>query len=400
MSSRENRKKLIQSIEEKRGSKLITYITSDRPGLCAQITSEIVPIIHEHILAINQTERKHLDLLIYSRGGESDVPWAIISMFREYTAGGSFDVLIPFRAHSAATVISLGADEIVMTKKAELGPIDATMASGPYNPREPDNNQILPIPVEDVMGYFSLMEKIGCERPDEKMQGFNLITNHIHPLALGNVNRLFEETKLVAFRLLSTRSVPFSEDKNHEIIRKLSSETYSHSHAICRTEAKKYIGLNQVKNAEDSNIDSELWELYKEYKELFEFENPFRPEEYIIVNGLVEHTWKNLKLACVESLNRFDIYEQDIHTKKLKQVPPQIQLNLNNFTFPTVNLPNLPKGITSEMINTIVSQIVNQTINESLNQAVLTATQQLVSSLPDAGFQNTVSNGRWKMEDD
>ncbi len=400
MSSRERRKELIKRIEEKRDSKLITYITSDRPGLSAQIASEIVPIIHEHILAINQKERKRLDLLIYSRGGESDAPWAIISMFREYSEGGSFNVLIPYRAHSAATVISLGADEIVMTKKAELGPIDATMASGPYNPREPGNNQILPIPVEDVMGYFSLMEKIGCERPDEKMQGFNLITNHIHPLALGNVNRLLEETKLVAFRLLSTRSIPFSEDKNHEIIRKLSSETYSHSHAIGRTEAKKYIGLTQVKNAEELNIDDELWELYKEYKELFEFENPFKPEEHIIVNGSEEYTWENLKLACVESLNRFDIYEQDIRTKRLKQVPPQIQLNLSNIGFPVVNFPNLPNGITQEMINAFISQVINQTINESLNQAVQIATQQLISSMPDVGFQNTVFNSGWKTGED
>lgn len=48
-------------------------------------------------------------------------------MFREYSKQGSFSVLTPYRAHSAATVISLGADEIIMTEKSELGPIDITL---------------------------------------------------------------------------------------------------------------------------------------------------------------------------------------------------------------------------------------------------------------------------------
>ncbi|MBC8520768.1 MAG: hypothetical protein H8D26_02075 [Methanomicrobia archaeon] len=216
--SRKNRKKIIQEIEKKRDSKVIAYVTSDRLGLSVQIAGDVVSLIHEHILGLKEEERLKLDLFLYSRGGQSDVPWTIVSMFREFSQKGSFSVLMPYRAHSGATVIALGADEIVMTKKAELGPIDITIGSGPYNPTEKDSNQRLPISVEDVTGYFSLLEKVGCERPDEKMKGFELLTNHVHPLALGTVSRLLEETKLVALRLLSTRADPFSEEENHEIM--------------------------------------------------------------------------------------------------------------------------------------------------------------------------------------
>lgn len=72
-------------------------------------------------------------------------------MFREYSQKGSFSVLIPYRAHSAATVIALGADEIVMTKKAELGPIDITIGSGPYNPTEKDTH---------IRGYLSQLRML------------------------------------------------------------------------------------------------------------------------------------------------------------------------------------------------------------------------------------------------
>ena len=299
-SDRSKRKELIEKIEQKRGSKVITYITSDRVNLAVPIAGDVISIIHEHLLLIPKEKREKIDLFIYSRGGQADVPWALVSMCRQYVEDGTFNVLVPYRAHSAATVISLGADEIIMTKKAELGPIDATMGNGPYNPKENGSNQRLPIAVEDVTGYFSLMEKIGCQRPDEKMRGFELLTTNVHPLALGTINRLLEETKLVAFRLLSTRKTAFNEAKNHEIIKRLSSEVYSHSHAICRNEAKKWIGLDQVKDAESEEIDELMWDLYKEYRDLFQLETPFATEQYLVSNQLNEHTFTDLNLACVE----------------------------------------------------------------------------------------------------
>jgi hypothetical protein len=399
--SKENRKKIIQEIEKKRNSKVIAYVTSDRPDLSALIAGDVVSLVHEHILALKEEERAKLDLFIYSRGGQSDVPWSIVSMFREFSQKGSFSVLIPYRAHSAATVIALGADEIVMTKKAELGPIDITMGSGPYNPTEKDSNQRLPISVEDVTGYFSLLEKVGCERPDEKMKGFELLTNHVHPLALGTVSRLLEETKLVALRLLSTRADPFSEEENHEIMRRISSEVYSHNHAISRTEAVKYIGLKQVKSAEEEDIDiaDELWALYGEYKELFHFEDPFKPEEYLISDNLEEYTWTDLNLACVESLKRFDICKKSMRVKRLRQVPPTINLNLTNLNLPAINIPNLPPNVSQEQINAIVQQVVSAVIQQSLNDAVQVAVQQLIKSLPQAGFERFAFNSGWKREE-
>lgn len=396
--SRKNRKKLIREIERKRNSKVIAYVTSDRPDLSALIAGDVVSLIHEHILALKEEERAKLDLFIYSRGGQSDVPWSIVSMFREFSQKGSFSVLIPYRAHSAATVIALGADEIVMTKKAELGPIDITMSSGPYNPTEKDSNQRLPISVEDVTGYFSLLEKVGCERPDEKMKGFELLTNHVHPLALGTVSRLLEETKLVALRLLSTRADPFSEEENHEIMRRISSEVYSHNHAISRTEAVKYLGLKQVKSAEEIDIADELWALYEEYNELFQFADPFKPEEYLISNKLEEYTWTDLNLACVESLKRFDICKKSMRVKRLRQVPPTINLNLTNLNLPAINIPNLPPNVSQEQINAIVQQVVSGVIQQSLNDAAQVAVQQLIKSLPQVGFEHFAFNTGWKKE--
>jgi len=395
--SRGNRKEIIKEIEKKLGSKFIAYITSDRPGLSVQIAGDVVSLIHEHILSLKESQRSKLAFFIYSRGGQSDIPWTIVSMFREYSQKGSFSVLIPYRAHSAATVIALGADEIVMTKKAELGPIDITIGSGPYNPTEKDSNQRLPISVEDVTGYFSLLKKVGCERPEEKMKGFELLSNKVHPLALGTVSRLLEETKQVALKLLSTRADPFSEEENQEIIRRIS-EVYSHEHTISRTEAIKYIGLKQIKTAEAVGIADELWTLYEEYKKLFQIDEHFKPEEYLVSSGLEEHTWTDLNLACVESLKRLDICKQSLRVKRLRKVPPQVNLNLSDLHLPPINIPNLPPNISQQNIQRLVQQIVSSVVQRSLNNAVQISVDQLVKSLPHAGFEHFAFGSGWKKE--
>lgn len=395
--SRDKRKELIKLIEEKRKSKVITYVTSDRSNLGVFIFDDAVPILHRHILTTEPKDRARLDLFIYSRGGHSDVPWTIVSMFREYCKDGSFSILIPYRAHSAATVMTMGADEIVMTKKAELGPIDITIHNGPYNPTEKDSSQRLPISVEDVTGYFALLEKVGCERPEEKMRGFEQLTSKVHPLALGTVSRLLQQTELVALRLLNTRSKPFTEERNREIVRRLSSEIYSHSHTISRGEAKQ-LGLEQVVNAEDAKINDEMWNLFEEYRVLFQLDRPFLPEEHLIANNLEENTWDGLNLACIESMDRLDICQKSLRVRKLKQVPPQVSLTLNNIAFPAVNIPSLPAGLAPQDFVKIVEQIVNAQVQPILNNATKLVVDEFLKSLPSAGFEHISFNSGWKEE--
>jgi hypothetical protein len=395
--TREKRRELIAAIEQKRDSKVIAYVTSDRPNLQAFILPDVISIIHDHILALTANGGSKLDLFLYSRGGASDVPWTLVSMFREYCREGSFSVLIPYRAHSAATVIALGADEIVMTKKAELGPIDATNF-GPYNPTESETRNPLPVSVEDVMGYFALLSRLGCERPDEKMRGFEQLTSKVHPLALGAVSRLLEETKLVGLRLLATRAEPFAEEENHEIIRKLSSEVYSHNHAIHRTEAVKSLGLKHVKKAEDAGVNESLWDLYAEYRDLFEFENPFNPEEHLIKNALEEHTWPDLNQMCVESTEKFHVFRKSVKVRRLRQIPPTVNLSLNNVALPAINLPSLPEGLQPQQVALLVQQIANATMQQILNDAVRRAVAELMSSLPIVQFEHVSLDSGWKTE--
>jgi hypothetical protein len=159
--ARKARLELIKEIEHKRDSKILAYVTCGRPGLTVPIEPGALPAIERHVRSLSGRRTKSFDLFLYSRGGDSNFPWSLVSLIRSYMGRRPFNVLIPFRAHSAATVVALGADNIVMTRAAELGPIDATIERGPHNPRDPDNKQRLPISVEDARGYFSFPEPDG-----------------------------------------------------------------------------------------------------------------------------------------------------------------------------------------------------------------------------------------------
>jgi ClpP class serine protease len=66
-----------------------------------------------------------IDLYLYSIGGALEAPWQIISTIRQFCK--KLNILIPYKAYSAATLVAIGADKILMGRKGELGPIDPQM---------------------------------------------------------------------------------------------------------------------------------------------------------------------------------------------------------------------------------------------------------------------------------
>ena len=153
-----------------------------------------------------------------------------------------------------------------------------------------------------------------------------------------------------------------------------------------------------MKNAEDLGIADELWALYEEYRNLFHLEDPFQPEEYLIANDLEEHTWDNLNLACVESVKRVDICKKSERVKRLRKVPPQVNINLSNVNFPTLNIPSLPQSITQQQMDALIQQAAGGAIQQSLSNAVQVAVDQLVKSLPQVGFEHISFNSGWRKE--
>jgi len=309
-----DKKSLIQQIEGLRNSRVITYITCDRQGpVNARIAGDIIPIISRQLRTIDKTP--NIDLFLYSTGGDTMVPWRLVSMIREYC--DKFSVLIPYKAHSAATMISLGADEILMTDLSEISPIDPSTANV-FNPQDPKNPQNkIAISVEDVMAYFDLAKnKFGIKNDAELSAIFNKFVEsnpQIHPLALGNVNRTHNLIRILAKRLLKSHKSPMREEEIEKIVDYFTEKLYSHQYYIGRKEAKEDLGLRTVVNANE-NLSKAMTDLYEEYRKEMELDVLWNPENELGLNTMQNK--KDYKIAFIESWQLSNCYELSIDYKK------------------------------------------------------------------------------------
>ena len=274
--SRADRVPLIEAIQKDRKNHLvISYITSTRAGHEIQIADDAVPLIFEHLEANRDLAKNGVDLFIHSNGGSGTVPWRIVSLIRQYTK--SFAVLVPHHAFSAATLIALGADEIVMHKMGCLGPIDPSVANA-FNPQNPQSlGQLVSISVEDVTAFFKLVkDEVGITHEDELVQAFIALTDKVHPLALGNVQRSHNQSRLMATKLLKLHMDESLEHAIVQLIDNLKSNLFFHGHPINREEAKKDLEL-KITMPVDDNLESKMWELYVQYERELRLSEPFNP---------------------------------------------------------------------------------------------------------------------------
>ncbi len=218
---------------------------------------------------------KKIDVFLCSNGGDGTVPWRLVSLLREYAE--SVGVLIPYRAYSAATMIALGADEIVMHPFAEMGPIDPSVQND-FNPVDPQTQQRISISVEDVKAYISFIkETVGIKHEEELVKTVEILANRVHPLALGNVERFISQSRMIARKILLTHMTDeTSKHKIDEIIETLASKLYFHGHPINRREARLELGLKVLENPQP-DLETAMWELYLDYEKDLKNERPLDP---------------------------------------------------------------------------------------------------------------------------
>lgn len=181
---RADRLNLYRQLEEQRDSKLIVYVTGTRPGLETQIANDVLPKFAEHLDKIGDTEK--ISLYLYTNGGDTLAAWSLVNLIRSFC--NKLEIIIPSNCFSSGTLICLGADNIVMTKQATLGPIDPSI-NGPLNPMIPgfsDPNAKIPVSVEHVNAYIEMAKKDFGITDQRNMTDILLhLSEKIHPLTLG-----------------------------------------------------------------------------------------------------------------------------------------------------------------------------------------------------------------------
>lgn len=123
------RQKIIADIEQSLTAKyncpnrLMTYLMRFGHSRTSMHNSDI-PNIETVLHSITGAEQ--INLLIHSPGGDGTITEKIVDICRSHLAGTNrkLRVIVPNVAKSAATILALGTDEIIMGYTSELGPID------------------------------------------------------------------------------------------------------------------------------------------------------------------------------------------------------------------------------------------------------------------------------------
>lgn len=379
--NRNVRLKHIQDLERTRNSRVLSYLTVAKQPLGTAIAEDAVALLHKHLreMSGDGEKLKRLDFFLYSRGGDVSVPWRIVSMAREFAE--EFNVLVPYHCHSAATMICLGADEIVMGRKGELSPIDPTLNRVGGGTGAPSA-----VSVEDVISYVAFMrEKVGITDQAALAQLIGQLATHVSPLTLGTVNRQYSHIRLVARKLLNLRSAQMDAEKIDSVIDTLIEKMYSHGHAIGRREAAE-LGL-PVKNA-NAEEEKAMWNVYQDFEDWFQPADTLDAEVILGNANQDEVTQKDIPLAAIESRERIDVYEMNVVYRRKRQVPPNPQINVNlNLALP----PTLSPATMPAQLQQILQNMINQ-----VSQAVPGLVhQEIVRQSPVVGFELHTFGGNW-----
>ncbi len=332
----EDRKKLIKDIETIRdGRKLICLCNFDRisepplPGLNMQFQADLKECMYR-VLKETKIGTSGLDIFIYTRGGDTNSVWPIVSLIKEFDA--DFEVLVPFRAHSAGTMLLLAAKKIHMARLSELSPIDPSTGNQ-FNPIDPMNPKSrLGISVEDVNAFKDFIKETFNfkQTKDMSSEDKTVLNSHIHkltteinPIAIGNVHRVHKLVQRLANKLLELNLIKGRDIK--KIIEKLTVEPYSHLHMFNRAEATEILGVEQVQYASEA-LENTADLLLRQYEDDFNLRNP------LFISRLMEETTpqKDFRFigGVVESIEWGYVFETTGKITQFSKVPNNVSVQL------------------------------------------------------------------------
>jgi hypothetical protein len=248
----------IQQLESKLNGKVIVYYTS------SSIVGDDVKYFYAHLRDIGFQDT--LYFVLVSSGGDGKSAYRIASLLRNYC--NKLVIIVPEMCASAATMLTLSADEIRMTPLAYLTAVDTSIIH-PLNPRDADNKPVK-VELEEVKRALGVL--ISNSDPEDKADIYKTVFNYIHPVAFGSMERTSTLSEMICYDALELRKEPLSKAATKKLIKKLNREYPSHSYPITRNKARE-LGLNVVDT--DEELDKMLGQLLSTYRFMTE---PVRTE--------------------------------------------------------------------------------------------------------------------------
>lgn len=260
------RKDLFKRIEDIRNRPLVTYITSIRPNMISNMAGDAITQIIEQIESI-PNDKNEVDFLIISNGGDPITSLRIISLLREKFK--KVAVLTPYVAYSAATVLALGADEIVMHPYSNLGPVDPQLTVTHNNERGiPEQFHFSS---EDLRNYIEFLKgDVGITDQSHLVSAIQPLLKDVGALPIGSAKRGQQLTLTLSEKMLISHIKDTNKAKS--IAKTLNSSYYHHGYAVGRKEARE-MGLPIV--YPEKELETLMWAVWRDYADEMKCDNAF-----------------------------------------------------------------------------------------------------------------------------
>ena len=230
--------KLVEKIQEVISDSILISMVD----LSGSIDHEMISIFEKHLQCIASKfpngKIPKLTLLLHTYGGNQPAARAIGSLIKEFCL--DFQVVVPIRALSSGTLLSLASNKIWMAPGAILSPIDPTIASLAGMSFQK------PVSVEDLKALF-FETKL---QASENAEIIKKIINQGDPIALGQALRAHKQVKRFATEFLSEK---LTGDQLRETVDLLAGKWGTHDNPITREDARTLFKL-PVENMPDSLI--------------------------------------------------------------------------------------------------------------------------------------------------
>lgn len=199
--------------------------------------------------AISEKEQENILLILDSPGGKIEPAYLISKCCKELSKK-QFKVSIPRRAKSAATLISLGADEIHMWKMSHLWPID------------PQINGLPALWLSDAVDYLA---RLTSRFPEASDMISWYLSNKLDLQSLGFFERVSESAVQYAKRLLNKKKLS-SWLEVEDVAIKLVYSYKDHSFVIDDKEARKYLDPMIKSDSEEYKLSNKIHTFLEEVK--------------------------------------------------------------------------------------------------------------------------------------
>lgn len=196
------------------------------------------------------------DLLINSSGGEPNVAEKMLIMCR-HRFTKEFNVIVPNFAKSAATMLALGSDKILMGYLSELGPIDPQVIITDSSGKQQQ------LPAQAIVGGLAEIRRKIVEDKDP-IEMYYPMLSQVRPEIIQYCGNAIKASQEFAEKWLKAHMLKSNPAKATEVASELSNGvTYrSHGKVIDYAEAKNRLSLNVECIDPKSDLWSSIWELY------------------------------------------------------------------------------------------------------------------------------------------